>query len=662
MDINQIYTTIFPIGGIDDNNRYIKLNGMQINTIQLLEPAIKVNQMGVSKKDMSDQNNMKDKYGYRIPMISIDGNMLEPVNITYFKLDYRGFLPLVTVDFVDPGNEQLSTIVIKDGSIVSVYIGGYGDELYYKPIRQDFIITNVKKNGGSDQNSGGYLRYRVQGKLNIPYGFRKEAWCNGDATSMQALFNLCVYTGLGFATNFTKAETPDVMGWVNDDATTYFDFMNKIINHACYSPNTFFTGFVDQYNVLNFVEVHSLLSHGGKKTDVPAMMYSTIPPTRIPNYDGKSKKTPENQIIINKDRNETAVSNSQQQLTYYYLSNNEYFNGWTNFIEEYTEINNGSSTTSDGYINHVIFEDHNQGDWGFSNSEFNLRPIDNLEREEKTQKIKPLGELCQDSYIPLNLMHMTKEDYQNAENDTSVDDMSKVESFTNYGEVDTTNTFKRYYFAEAQNKYQMMCLKKCGLNVILQNYNPSVTKFSRIWVDIYDKNLTSNTQLSKSEANNNDNLKMKLYKEKKNKNIIFYKDEGRIEVKKYHPIEKNFPRGIFNRALSGWYVVTEMTIFYSPEDNNLKMRLKLNRIEYQPAFKDEYYVAQKGVEKYKEEHLIENLLESKDDASYALDPTNTSPEETTGKEGDTENKEGEKKETEENKKDDKKKDVTKTKK
>ena len=155
---------------------------------------------------------------------------------------------------------------------------------------------------------------------------------------------------------------------------------------------------------------------------------------------------------------------------------------------------------------------------------------------------------------------------------------------------------------------------------------------------------------------------MKLYKEKKNKNIIFYKDEGRIEVKKYHPIEKNFPRGIFNRALSGWYVVTEMTIFYSPEDNNLKMRLKLNRIEYQPAFKDEYYVAQKGVEKYKEEHLIENLLESKDDASYALDPTNTSPEETTGKEGDTENKEGEKKETEENKKDDKKKDVTKTKK
>ena len=144
MDINQIYTTIFPIGGIDDNNRYIKLNGMQINTIQLLEPAIKVNQMGVSKKDMSDQNNMKDKYGYRIPMISIDGNMLEPVNITYFKLDYRGFLPLVTVDFVDPGNEQLSTIVIKDGSIVSVYIGGYGDELYYKPIRQDFIITEKR--------------------------------------------------------------------------------------------------------------------------------------------------------------------------------------------------------------------------------------------------------------------------------------------------------------------------------------------------------------------------------------------------------------------------------------------------------------------------------------------------------------------------------------
>ena len=33
MDINKIYTNIFPIGGIDDNNKYAELTGDKINTV-----------------------------------------------------------------------------------------------------------------------------------------------------------------------------------------------------------------------------------------------------------------------------------------------------------------------------------------------------------------------------------------------------------------------------------------------------------------------------------------------------------------------------------------------------------------------------------------------------------------------------------------------------
>ena len=39
---------------------------------------------------------------------------------------------------------MLSTNIPKPGSYIKVFIGGYGDEKYYKPIRQDFIITNIK--------------------------------------------------------------------------------------------------------------------------------------------------------------------------------------------------------------------------------------------------------------------------------------------------------------------------------------------------------------------------------------------------------------------------------------------------------------------------------------------------------------------------------------
>ena len=267
MNITDIYTKIFPIGGVDDNNRYTELTGDKINCVQLVEPALAVSEFLLPEKDTTDAN-VPDKYAYRIPLISMDNYKINQTDITAFKLDYTGFLPTLSFEFVDSTNSMLSTHVPKDGSLIQVYIGGHGDELYYKPIRQDFVLTSIRKIAGGNQNIGGILKYRVYGKLNVPYGYRKEAWCSGESTAMQALFNIAIWTGLGFSTNFTNSNTLDSMCWRNNETGTYFDFMEDITAHACYSPNTFFTSFVDQYNVLNFVECHSLLSHGGSKEDV----------------------------------------------------------------------------------------------------------------------------------------------------------------------------------------------------------------------------------------------------------------------------------------------------------------------------------------------------------------------------------------------------------
>ena len=613
MDIQKLYRTIFPIGGIDDNNRYSRLTADQINSVQLVEPSLPVSILGLSKKDKYDKNNQPDKYAYRIPIVSIDNYRINPIDLTGFKLDYSGFIPTVMVEFVDSSNDMLSTSVVKDGSIIKIYVGGNGDELYYKPIRQDFIITSVKKTGGGNQNYGGYFKYRVYGKLNVPYGYRKESWCMGDCSAMQALFNLSVYTGLGFATNFTRSNVPDVMRWTNDECNTYFDFMEEISGHACYSPNTFFTSFIDQHNVLNFMECHSLLSHGGTKSGTPAMIYRNFPPSSLPDYTG-GEKTTKNQLSLNPEDDD--LNNPYQKLSYYFLSNNEFFDGWSNFIEEYTEVNNCHSSLTDGYKTHVQYSDSNRSGWGFTECQFNIKPIDNLDRNINTQEINSLpDEVSQESYIPLNLMQTTKKDYQDAKD--GIGDMSNVESFTSFGEVDTSNMFKLYYFSEVQNKYQMNCLKKCGLKVILQNYNPAITRFSRIWVDIYDKNINSNTQITKSEIQKNDTGDYLEYKNLKNNNILKYEDEGVIDmIDDSSRKNKNWPRGEFNRSLSGWYVITDMKIYYSPDDNNLKMELLLNRIEYQPCFKNEYDIAKKVIDKYKEYNTMDDLVVSKDDPSY----------------------------------------------
>lgn len=598
MDLNQIYTTIFPIGGVDDNNRYINLTGDKINSVQLVEPALGVSEFILSKKETYDKDNRRYKYAYRIPLISLDEYLINPLDLTYFKLDYTGFLPLLTFEFVDSANAVMSTSVPKDGSIIKVYIGGNGDELYYKPIRQDFVLTSIRKIGGGADNMKGHqlIKYRIYGKLNVPYGYRKESWCSGESSAMQALFNIAIWTGLGFATNFTNNNTLDSMNWRNNETGTYFDFMEDITTHACYSPNTFFTSFIDQYNVLNFVECHSLLSHGGEKTDIPAMIYKSYPPQDLPKYDPVNEKTTKNQLPLQEDDDD--FDNSHQKLSYYFISNNKNFDGWSNYIKEYHEISNGGSALSDGLKTFVTYTDSNVDNWGSPNCSFCIRPIDNLKRDSATQKIETLPEEpSRDSYIPLNLVQMTRPEY--LEEQSSVDNMTNVESCHNFGEVDTSNTFKQYYFAEVQNKYQMRCLKKCGLRVILQNYNPSITKFSRIWVDIYDSNDVSKTQIEKSQIYEDvDTGDYLTYKDKKNANILTF--DGEADKDMY---------GVYNRGLSGWYVVTEIEIDYNNKDNNLNMNLLLNRIEYRPCFKDEYIMARDAVnKKYKDDNIITDLI------------------------------------------------------
>lgn len=624
MTLSEIYSTIFPLDGIDNNNKYANMPSNELNTVQLLEPVVAVTEFVVKDKDRATINALPDRMAFRLPLVAINSNLIHMESITNFYLDYSSFIPSIMVEFIDINNELLSTNSIRDGSIIKVYIGGNGDELYYKPIRQDFIITNVIKMNSGDQNLGEWLQYRLTGTLNVPMGNRKESWCNSPSTSTQELFNLAVYTGLGFATNFTFT-TIDKMSWINSLGYSYFEFMQNIANHACYSPNTFFTAFIDQYYVLNFVECHSLLSHGGDKKDTPAIIYSNYQDSSEPNIDkskndGKNEKTTD-QITVDKNLKETDLNNDSQKLSYYFLSNHIYFKGWSNYIESYNEISDGYSTMDDGYRKNLVYSDCNTAGWG-SSGKWSIPPIDNLDREEDTQKIKSLpNKADEDTYIPLNLMQMNNFEYQK-DGVTSIDKMSEVESFVNFGQVDTTNMYKQYYFAEIQNEYQMKCMKKCGLSVTLQNYNPSITKFSRIWVDIYDMNPQSNMSIKKDndikEATAPKNV-MDEYRKYLNDNIISFKGEGDLDIvvkQGEKPNSQNSPRGYYNRSLSGWYVVTELKITYDNYNKNLKTHVLLNRIEHKPLYQSEFELAQKAIDKYKEENLVECIFNNIDDFSY----------------------------------------------
>ena len=433
--------------------------------------------------------------------------------------------------------------------------------------------------------------------LNIPMGFRKMPWSSSKINARQALFDISNAAGIGFATNFTLNNDVDVMRWINTQNKSLFDFMREIAQHSCYSPYTFFTSFIDQYNVLNYVECRRLLSHGGSKADIPQMIYNCLMP------DMEKEKT---------DVPDENLNSSTQKLSYYFLTNNAEFKGWTNYVEEYFELNDGYSIMTDGYRKTLTYSDKCSPFSKFNvpskSVKFLMTPIDNMKRDSDRKIMSLPDTIGNDSYIPLNLVQTTSSSYVN--NKCMHDNPVVAESTVDMGEVDTSNTFPLYYYASVQNDFQMKFFKKCGLSVRLQNYNPAITRYSRIWVDIYDMNKQSITNLVKnSSVDDMPESDMKNHLKDKNENIISFKEE----------MEKDNENQVYNRSLSGWYVVTDMKITYNTikdykgnASKKLQTQLVLNRIDYKPSFKSEYDIAKKAIEKYKGENIPENILRGGD--------------------------------------------------
>ena len=591
--IKVIFGDVFPD---DDNNRYIDMTPEDVAIIQYSEPSLKVDELKISDKTYATMGVIPYEISYYTPIVFINDFMIPQTNITNFCLDYSSFAPQVMVEFVDITNDMLSTNIPKPGSYIKVFIGGYGDDEYYKPIRQDFVITSINKTnrtGGEYQNypnSGNPIKYKMTGILNVPLGFRKMPWSSSKINARQAMFNISNTVGLGFATNFNINSDVDVMRWINTQNKSYYDFMREITQHSCYSPYTFFTSFIDQYYVLNYVECRSLLSHGGNKTDTPQMIYNSI----MPEMDKNKTDKPNGDL-----------NSGEQKVSYYFLTNSGEFKGWTNYIEEYFEINDGYSMMSDGYSKVLTYSDK----CGFfnlisKNYRFLITPIDNIRRDNDKNIISLPEEVGYDTYIPLNLRQTTNSAY--VDNQKLYDIPTSAESMVDIGEVDTSNNFPLYFYASIQNDFQMKNLKKCGLSVRLQNYNPSITRYSRIWVDIYDMNRHSLTQIRKNS--NVDNLppsQAKEYLKGKNDDIIVFNED----------IEKDTEYQAYNRSLSGWYVVTDMKISYNTVKDfkgvsykKLQTQLILNRIDYKPTFQSEYKIAKEAIDKYKMDNISENIM------------------------------------------------------
>ncbi len=227
----------------------------------LIDPTIELEELSVADVEEGTNPNsgkrgtkVQKQMGNNFPFVKINTYILNQEELIKLKIDCTGFIPEITLQFVLSGPSTfLSRDFPKDGDIVNVFIRGRND--LFKPIRNDYIITNVSTSKSGNAQGGGMV-INIAGYLDIP-DIWNEVTLSKNGNSYEVLQELAQDLGLGFATNETS--TSDSQNWlcVRD---SYHNFIKEITGCAWKNDNSFFSSYIDVYYHLNFVNVNNQFS------------------------------------------------------------------------------------------------------------------------------------------------------------------------------------------------------------------------------------------------------------------------------------------------------------------------------------------------------------------------------------------------------------------
>jgi hypothetical protein len=214
-------------------------------------------------QDSFSDNTQKQSYGFDKPLIKI--NNIFVTGIQSFTLDLAGFVPSVLFRFRTIDEVFLYTSYPKDGDIVSLYIRSTGEE--YKPIRMDFIITEVipslstdKTDNDGNATRGKFASFIIKGETKIPKIYKHI--CKAiNGTSYDALLRISNDLGLGFSCNEKK--TSDEMTWISPNLD-YHSFIKDVVNASWISDEDYFDCWIDQYYNLNFINMRRQFDDNNK--------------------------------------------------------------------------------------------------------------------------------------------------------------------------------------------------------------------------------------------------------------------------------------------------------------------------------------------------------------------------------------------------------------
>jgi hypothetical protein len=205
--------------------------------------------------------------GYIAPYIEIDNYIIQQANIHSISIHQNGFLPEITVNFLDSTGAFSGRYFPKTNPIMKVYIKSLSPTV--KPVRSDYLITNISSSEiGNSHTSEEYTQtmYTVSGTLYIPGIYGNNIQSIPNKKSWEALKYIADSLKLGFATNETA--TDDLMTWINPNDSVE-QFIKNICSRAYKNDKSFFDCFIDINYILNFVNYEKSLSKETKNMEAP---------------------------------------------------------------------------------------------------------------------------------------------------------------------------------------------------------------------------------------------------------------------------------------------------------------------------------------------------------------------------------------------------------
>lgn len=239
---------------------------MEVNDSQvirvLFNPTLELTSLSVSASSEGTPNSdsgLKDANiaGDLFPVVNINKYNFRESEIEYFKIDCTGFLPELNIIVNVYNSTFISHNLPKDGDLVNVFIRSRNDVL--KPIRNDYLITNVTTLNDASALNFKNIRLSITGVLYIPHIYDYRNLAIND-TSFNVLKKVAKDLNLGFASN--EASTNDKQTWICNGS--YFNFIKEVGSSMWLNEKSFFKVFIDVYYNLNIVNVNKQI--GGPVT------------------------------------------------------------------------------------------------------------------------------------------------------------------------------------------------------------------------------------------------------------------------------------------------------------------------------------------------------------------------------------------------------------